>query len=66
VPVFSLNEKYGFYEHFYGCVVTGSQFRGIKAYNEQIDKYLIKRNGENWKKKYDSELKNMIENNATE
>ncbi|MFD1616617.1 FEKKY domain-containing protein [Gelatiniphilus marinus] len=66
VPVLSLNEKYGFYEHFYGCTFSGPQIRGIKAYNTQIEKYLNKRNGNDWRKKYQAELDYMIKHNATE
>lgn len=57
-----LNEKYGFHEHYTGCNVTKPQLRGIESYNTQIEKYLIKRNGEDWKTKYQSEIDILIKN----
>ncbi len=66
VPVISLNEKYGFYQHNTHCTGSGAKFNGIDAYNSEVEKYLKKRNGENWRKKYQAELNYLIENNLTE
>ncbi len=57
VACIGLKEDYGFHEHFYGCIVTEPELTGIKMYNKEIEKYLNKRNGKNWKEKYLKELK---------
>ncbi len=63
VPCIGLKEKYGFHESNIGCLITGPQIRGINAYNAQIEKYLSKRNGKDWRKKYLAELDSLINNN---
>lgn len=60
IPYIGLNEKYGFHEHFAGSNVTRPQIRGIDSYNAQIEKYLMERNGENWKVKYQSEIDTLV------
>ena len=60
VPCIGLKEKYGFYESNIGCIVTEPQLRGINAYNNQIEKFLNKRNGKDWRKKYQMELGLLI------
>ena len=66
VPCIGLKEKYGFHESNVGCVLTGPTIRGIDAYNAEIEKYLNKRNGEDWRKKYQAELDSLIKNNRLE
>ncbi len=66
VPCIGLKEKYGFHEFNVGCLVTGPQMRGINAYNAEIEKYLDKRNGKDWRKKYQTELDSLIKNNLLE
>lgn len=58
-----LNEKYGFHQHYTGCNITHSELIGIDAYNSEIEKYLIKKNGINWKAKYQKEIKTLIKEN---
>ncbi|MGC4128941.1 MAG: hypothetical protein QM564_05135 [Bergeyella sp.] len=55
-----LNEEYGFHEHYTNCNLTQPEIRGIDSYNSEIEKYLIKRNGENWRKEYQSKLEILI------
>ena len=66
VPCIGLKELYGFHESNAGCVVTNPQLRGINAYNSQVEKHLVKRNGEGWRHKYESELDSLIYNNLLE
>lgn len=66
VPCIGLKEKYGFHESNVGCVVTGPQIRGIEAYNAQIEKYLSKKNGKDWRKKYQAEMDSLIKNDMLE
>jgi hypothetical protein len=66
VPCIGLKEKYGFHESNVGCVLTGPTIRGIDAYNAEIEKYLNKRNGKDWRKKYQVELDSLIKNNRLE
>ncbi|WP_025663556.1 FEKKY domain-containing protein [Aquimarina megaterium] len=66
VPCIGLNEEYGFHESNVGCLVTGPQLCGIDSYNAQIEKYLNKRNGKDWRKKYEAELDSLIKNNLLE
>lgn len=66
VPIVSLNEKYGFHEYNTGCMITSHQLRGIESYNTEVEKYLNKRNGKDWRKKHELELNQLIDNNLTE
>lgn len=66
VPCIGLKEKYGFHESNVGCIVTAPQLRGIDAYNAEIEKYLNKRNGKDWRKKYEAEMDSLIKNNRLE
>lgn len=66
VPCIGLKEKYGYHESNVGCVLTGPEIRGIDSYNIEIEKYLNRRNGENWRKKYNAELDSLIKNNRLE
>ena len=61
VACIGLKEKYGFHEHYYGCTVTEPELTGIEIYNNQIEKHLNKRNGDNWREKYKKELKTIYE-----
>ena len=49
-----------------GCVVTSAQIRGINAYNAEIEKYLNKRNGKDWREKYQAEMDSLIKNKMLE
>ncbi|PWG04045.1 FEKKY domain-containing protein [Polaribacter aquimarinus] len=66
VPCIGLKEKYGFHESNIGCVVTSPQIRGINAYNAEIEKYLNKRNGKDWREKYQAEMDSLIKNKMLE
>ncbi|MGH1384140.1 hypothetical protein [Kordia sp.] len=66
VPCIGLKEKYGFHESNVGCVLTRPTIRGIEAYNAEIEKYLNKRNGKNWREKYQAEMYLLIKNNKLE
>ena len=66
VPCIGLKEKYGFHEANVGCVLSKTEIRGIDCYNSEIEEYLNKRNGINWRKKYDAELELLIKNNEME
>ena len=63
IPCIRLKEKYGFQESNIGCTVTEPQLRGIDSYNAEIEKYLNKRNGKEWRKKYQVEMDSLIKNN---
>ena len=66
VPCIGLKEKYGFHETTVGCVLSKPEIRGIDCYNSEIEKYLNNRNGINWRKKYDAELKILTRRNELE
>jgi hypothetical protein len=66
VPCIGLKEEYGFHESNVGCVVTGPLLRGIDSYNAEIEKYLNKRNGKDWREKYQAEMDSLIKNNMLE
>lgn len=55
-----LNEEYGFHEHHTNNNISKQQLRGIESYNTEIEKYLLKRNGKNWRKEYQSKLEVLI------
>jgi hypothetical protein len=55
-----LNQKYGFEQSTSGSFLSVTQLRGIESYNKEIEKFLIKRNGNNWRKKYKTELDSII------
>lgn len=66
VPCIGLKEKYGFHEHYAGCIQSEPTIRGIDMYNAEIEKYLAKRNGKDWRKKYEAELNLLLDNNCLE
>lgn len=66
VPCYQLKEKYGFHESNVGCSVTDPLLRGIDAYNTEIEKYLDKRNGKDWRYKFEKELDSLINHNLME
>lgn len=53
----ALREKYGFKEKNFGTKATKSQLRGIQDYNAEIENYLDKKHGEEWRINYEKELK---------
>lgn len=55
-----LNENFGFHQSNVGCFITTPQLRGIDSYNTEVEKYLIKRNGKGWRKKYQMEIDSII------
>jgi hypothetical protein len=59
VQVDELRKKYGVKSLNIGCVVTEDEIRGIAFYNNVIETYLAKRNGEGWKEKYLKELADL-------
>lgn len=61
VAIISLNEEYGFYMHHTHCTNWGPKFRGIDAYNSRIEKYLNKRNGEEWREEYEKKSSVLFE-----
>ncbi|MFY0603347.1 MAG: hypothetical protein JXQ93_05325 [Flavobacteriaceae bacterium] len=60
IKYIGLNEKYGFYLINVGCVISQADINGIEIYSYQIEKYLEKRNGKNWRKKYNQEIELLI------
>ena len=66
LPIFTDNElnritkKYGFKNVNFGCIVTQSQLNGIDSYNAEIETYLERKNGENWRIHYDQEIDSLI------
>lgn len=66
VPCIGLKEAYGFHESSVGCLVTSWQLRGIDVYNRQIERYLEKRNGKDWRVRYESEIDSLISNDLLE
>ncbi len=61
-----LNRKYGFYRTNEACFVNQTELNGIKIYNAEIERYLNKRNGKNWREKYEAELDSLIKINRVE
>ncbi|QCE40237.1 hypothetical protein [Psychroserpens sp. NJDZ02] len=55
-----VSQKYGFKNVGFGCLVSGSELNGIESYNSEIDKYLNKKNGPNWKFKYKKDIDSII------
>lgn len=55
----NVSVKYGFKQVGYGCAVTLPEINGIEIYNAQIDKYLDKLNGENWRENYRRDLDSL-------
>lgn len=66
VPCIELKEKYGFHEHYARCIQSRPTIRGIDMYNAEIEKYLTKRNGKEWRKIYEAELDSLIKYNSLE
>ena len=66
VAEIGLNEKYGFRKYNTYCTGSGAKFNGIDAYSAEIEKYLKKRNGEDWRKKYHAELDSLIKSKLTD
>lgn len=64
IAYIGLNNEYGFHEHHTGYNITKPQSRGIKSYNSQIEKYLIERNGKNWRKEHQAKLDILIDDYA--
>ncbi|MGB3607171.1 hypothetical protein [Psychroserpens sp.] len=56
-----VSRKYGFKNVGFGCVVSGTELNGIEIYNAEIDKYLTKKNGIDWKDKYQKEIDPLTE-----
>lgn len=56
-----LNQKYGFQQSMSGSFISRTQLRGIKSYNKIVEKYLIKRNGIDWREKYKIKLDSIIQ-----
>jgi len=61
-----LKAKYGINELYVGCLMTGPKLRGINSYNLQVEKFLDKRNGKNWWKKYERELEVLLKNDLSD
>jgi hypothetical protein len=55
-----LNQKYEFEQSTLGSFLSVTQLRGIESYKKEIEKFLIKRNGNNWRNKYKTELDSII------
>jgi hypothetical protein len=54
-----ISQKYGFTNIGFGCLVSGTELNGIEIYNAEIDKYLDKKNGINWKSEYLNEIDSL-------
>jgi hypothetical protein len=66
VAYIGLDESYGFHQSNVGCLISTPQLRGIDSYNSKVEKYLIKRNGKDWRKKYQKEIDSIIKQKLTE
>ena len=60
VAYIGLDETYGFHQSNVGCLISTPQLRGIDSYNLEVEKYLIKRNGNGWREKYKTEIDSII------
>lgn len=66
LPIFSntelnvITKKYGFKNVNFGCMVNQCELKGIDSYNAEIEKYLEKKNGVNWRTKYKKEIDSLI------
>jgi hypothetical protein len=54
-----ISQKYGFTNIGFGCLVSGTELNGIEIYNAEIDKYLDKKNGIDWKSEYLKEIDSL-------
>ena len=55
-----LDKKYGYSSVNFGCFIEGKKKKGIVMYNAEVENYLIKRNGVNWKLKYQIEKDSLL------
>ena len=51
-----IGKKYGFLRSNAGCIVTTQLSRGIAIYNNLVENYLNKRNGHDWRLRYEQEI----------
>ncbi len=51
--------KYGFKERNVGCTVTEQEINAIETYNNVVEQYLTRRNGENWRATYKKEIDSL-------
>ena len=51
-----IRKKYGFSRSNVGCVVTTDFIRGISIYDDIVESYLNKRNGHDWRLRYEREI----------
>jgi len=51
-----IRKKYGFSRSNAGCVVTTDLIRGISIYDDIVESYLNKRNGHDWRLRYEREI----------
>ena len=61
-----LNQKFGFIQDNVGCFISETQIRGIKAYNKEIEKYLVLRNGTEWREEYQIGIDSIVRLRNTE
>jgi hypothetical protein len=53
--------KYGFQYENLGCITNYEKLHSAKIYNNVVLKYLDKRNGKDWKAKFDKDIQKIIE-----
>ncbi len=58
----SLENKLGFYWKDYGCIADSASNALANEYNDKIIKYLNKRNGIDWYRKYRSTVDSLYKN----
>ena len=51
-----IRKRYGFSISNVGCVVTTDLIRGITIYDNIVESYLSKRNGHDWRLKYEQQI----------
>ena len=51
-----IRKKYGFSRLNVGCIVTTDLIKGISIYDNIVESYLNKRNGHDWRLRYEREI----------
>jgi len=54
-----VRKKYGFTGSNMGCVASDEDFRTAEIYNNVVEEYLIKRNGKDWRIKFQKEVDSL-------
>jgi hypothetical protein len=57
-----IRKKYGFSRSNAGCIATTDLIQGISMYNNIVQNYLNKRNGHDWRLRYEREIDSVSKN----